>query len=439
MHKSHAQLLTALSIILLVFVAIDIFKISNREEAKRTEQKTNLVEKADEIGQVLSGYANDFIFLVKDSSNNSSISDATVAANTGGCYVYTKPSYYHIGCDSAGPISITVSRSGYTSKTTNINKYVYGNPDVVVTLVPATSNSNSNSSTPSSTTQNKTTSTTKAVDNSAAISSGSIKDVVLPSEFSTEKTTKLSSIPDLTKVEDFTLDTSYGTIKFESPVDLSGSDVVGKFISLNEYVYLSQIGVVQLDSAILPFLNKPATITMKDLTFVKTPRVLVDGKEDKSVVSNVKYKDKILTFDVKHFTTFTAAPTVGINEPANNFEVNSKTMKLKGTVSDPSASVSAKLNNKDLGKLKISTTGAFEKEIDLEEGENNIVVSAIADNLATASASVSGILKSSNLAGIFALLGFLTVIAIGGLIYAIRYLRKRAGKAGSNVVSPASP
>jgi hypothetical protein len=40
---------------------------------------------------------------------------------------------------------------------------------------------------------------------------------------------------------------------------------------------------------------------MKNLGFVQTPRVLVDGKEDKSVVSNLKYKDRTLTFDAAHF------------------------------------------------------------------------------------------------------------------------------------------
>ena len=93
-------------------------------------------------------------------------------------------------------------------------------------------------------------------------------------------------------------------------------------------------------------------------------------------------------------------------------------------MSDPTATVSAKLNNKDLGKLKVATNGAFEKQVELSVGKNNLVVEALARNLATASASVSGTLKqAASLALIYALLGILSIIGLGGGIYGFRKMR----------------
>ncbi len=436
MQKIHAQLLVGLSILLLLLVSIDLFAIKDKnKEPNISQQKSNLVDKVNKVGKVLSGCGACWEMFIKDSSTSAYITDARAELITHDafsvCYSdatttswvfgvgYFAPNEYGLDCNlqtgtNPDQVTVSITKSGYQSKTTSIP---YRNPDYSIPTVLLTSAQEANSVTSSSSNlTKKTTTTTSTVE--------TIKNVNLPIEFATGGSTNLAAIVDPAKVESLTLDTSVGTIKFNETVDLSATETKDKFKELDKYVKIEQEGVISIDSTNLPVLNKKATLTMKGLGFVKTPRVLYNGKEDKSVVSNIKYKNGVLTFDVTKFSTFTAAPTVGINEPANNFETTEKTVTLKGTVSDPTATVSAKLNNKDLGKLKVSTGGAFEKEVVLEEGDNNLVVTALSNTLATASASVSGVLKSANLTLIYALLGFLVVIGLGGLVYTIKKMHK---------------
>jgi hypothetical protein len=165
---------------------------------------------------------------------------------------------------------------------------------------------------------------------------------------------------------------------------------------------------------------------MKGLTWVSKPRVLVDGKEDKSVVSNIQYSDGKLTFDVKHFSTLKAAPSITVKEPVNNFEVSDEQIQLKGVVSDSTASVSAKLNNKDLGKLKVATSsGEFIATLDLIEGFNEIIVKAVSSNGTDDSVLISGtlVLKNNNLY-LYLIIGFLALVAIGLMVYSFLKMRK---------------
>jgi hypothetical protein len=184
-----------------------------------------------------------------------------------------------------------------------------------------------------------------------------------------------------------------------------------------------------MDSVKLPALNKKATIKMKSLSFVKTPKVLVDGKEDKGVVSNISYSNGVLTFDVAHFSTFTAAPTITISEPKNGFETKEKQITLKALVSDPIATVSAYLNGKNLGKLKVATkSGEISSDINLAEGLNKILLNVVSPNGATASATVSGRLiaaaAKSNLL-LYTLLVILAIVALASLIYWFVKLRNK--------------
>jgi hypothetical protein len=170
---------------------------------------------------------------------------------------------------------------------------------------------------------------------------------------------------------------------------------------------------------------------MKSLPHLKTPKVLVDGKPDKDeVVSNVKYEKGTLTFDVKHFSTFKAAPEITIAEPQPRFEVKDSGINLKGTVSDPTASVSAQLNGKRLSGVKVATaSGEFSARLDLAEGVNKIIVSALSSNGATSSASVSGtlVLASQSLTSPLSIfLALLGIAAIALVIWTGKmWLKKR--------------
>lgn len=432
MQTKHARLLFVLSIFLLSLVVVDFVRISKNNSITNSTQKSvpNLVAKVDEIGQVLnetSNTTNYYKFYLKDqtgvaitsqSVDASLIKGATITVSnkstftcgdTGSNYSFAEvDGLYKLICNSAASMNIKITKNGYSTKNATLAYYQGEIPTIYLSRYVAPP------PTPSAPPE-------------------TIKTITLPSVFKEvgSETTDLTKITDPAKVDNLVLDAKTASIKYSQSVDLSSTETKDKFKELDKYVKIEQVGKVAVDSTNLPVLNKKATITMKSLGYVKTPKILVDGKEDKSVVSNIKYKDGVLTFDVTHFSTFTAAPTVGINEPANNFETNNKTVTLKGTVSDPTASVSAKLNNKNLGKLKIATSGAFQKDIDLEEGLNKIVVSALGANLATASASVSGTLLtnvSSLINPLNLLLAFLGILAIAIIVWTFKHLKKNMDK-----------
>lgn len=415
-----------LSVFLFSLVTIDFFKLQNISgEPQTLGEKTNLVDKANEIGRVLgdvlpgsTGSTYYYKFYLKDqtgtaitsqeNSDKALIKGATVSVTNKSSFTcgdggtnYSFAEYdglYKILCNESATMQIRISKSGYSTKNTSLSVYNGEIPTIYLSRYVA----------PPPPPPPET-----------------IKDVKLPGEFSeTGGSTNLAAISDPTNVTDLTLDTNSSTIKFKEAVNLADSTVKDKFKELNKYVKADQKGVVGVDSVNLPVLNKKATITMKSLAFVKQPKVLVDGKEDKSVVSNIVYKDGTLTFDVTHFSTFTAVPTIEIKEPVNNFETKTKKLTLRGSVSDPTASVSAKLNNQDLGKLEVATqSGEFKKEIELSVGKNNIVVSALTSNLATVSASVSAtLIKSTNLAFMYLLLLILLAFSAYGIFAGLKKL-----------------
>jgi hypothetical protein len=83
---------------------------------------------------------------------------------------------------------------------------------------------------------------------------------------------------------------------------------------------------------------------MKNLPYLDMPKILVDGKEDPSVVTNKQYAKGTLTFDVTHFSTFMTAPVVSISQPKPGFEVRKDKLVLEGSINDITATISAKLN-----------------------------------------------------------------------------------------------
>lgn len=443
MLKHHARLLFIVSVLLLAIVTLDFVQVGgkNTNQTPVNNAKTNVTQAVDQIGKVLASCSPCLIieFYLKDASDNSFISGATVNLQTRDPFDFPYWNFTEycksLGCiyslDAGGDggvlkvgqsfpdtVQISISKTGYDSKTalihtgnTTVDTAYLDKVAIVAPAIPV----------PATTTVKKTTSV-KTVE--------TIKDVLLPAEFKApgSETTDLSKITDSTKVPDLEIDSSLNSIKFTENVDLSSTDTKDKFKELDKYVTIKIPGVISIDSLSLPVLNKRATLTMRGLKFVKTPRVLVNGKDDPTVVTIKSYKDGVLVFDVTHFSTFTAAPTVGINEPADNFETSNKTVTLKGTVSDPNATVSATLNNKDLGKLKIaSSSGEFSTDATLDEGLNKIVVSALAATGITAVASVSGTLikaATTNI-GAYLILFILALIAGFGLVYSGKHLMKK--------------
>lgn len=260
-----------------------------------------------------------------------------------------------------------------------------------------------------------------------------ISDINLPAVFTTEgsKSTDLSKISDPKKVENLTLDVvDKNLIVFNDPVDLSSPEVPSLFKSLDQYIKMTKLGIVEVDSAALAMLaGKKAALSMFNLPFVKTPEILVNGEEDKNnIVSNIEYKENTLTFNITSFSKFEAVPELEISEPKNNFETSEEEITLKGTISDPEAKVSAKLNNKAVGDIKVdSKTGQFSKKITLKQGNNTIVVSATSEFGPKLTSTIKGEYKPQSYL-LWIIIGaviLLLLITIGVWWY---YKKRRAAK-----------
>ena len=92
---------------------------------------------------------------------------------------------------------------------------------------------------------------------------------------------------------------------------------------------------------------------------------------------------------------------------------------LRGKISDPEASVSAELNGRSLGKLKVATSsGQFTRALTLSEGNNKITVESISAFGSPLVATVSGIftpkeplLNTNQIIGLGVLIILLIVLA----------------------------
>ena len=397
-------------------------------------------------------------FYLKDSVTNKIITDATVTMQTRSPYYsncdsgngswkfkysssttrYGLQCFLNSGQSHPSTASVSISKSGYTSKTVTINRDSY---TTVKLSKPAPADIQA-PSTPSSLKTTKvertsislswatstdnigvsgyriyrngvwtyTTSSTSFTDSSvkpgtkykyyvqaydaASNVSGSsntisvnttekISDIKLPSVFSAKgsKSTNLTKIKDPKKVKNFTVDVvGKSKITFNDILNLSSSKVPSLFKSLDKYIKMNKLGVVEVDTKTLTMLaKKKATVSMSNLPFIETPDILVNGKPDTaSITSKVNYEKGTLSFDVTSFSKFEAVPKLEITEPQDGFNVEDPNITLRGKVSDPEASVSAKLNGQMLGNLKVaSESGQFSKQLTLPEGNNSIVVEAV--------------------------------------------------------------
>ncbi len=198
----------------------------------------------------------------------------------------------------------------------------------------------------------------------------------------------------------------------------------------------SALIVISLSIVLLTFVTLDFIAVKNKSKQVEKAEQKADLVEKVNQISQVINQANTEDSGVLAVATTSATPTIDITEPANNFETSDQTVRLKGNVSEPTATVSAKVNNKELGRVKVATSGAFEKEITLEEGLNKIVVSALGANLATASATVSGTLKAlPSYVWLFLLIVILGIIGIITLIKGLGRMRK--GK--SNTEAPKEP
>ncbi len=213
--------------------------------------------------------------------------------------------------------------------------------------------------------------------------------ISLPSEYSqaSSTTTSLSglTVDEVQAVNNFTLEKlDTGKIEFLEPVDLSSEETQNKLKDLNTYLRIDS-GMVELKSSDLPALNKKAKLTFANLSLnVEKVKILKDGMDVTSELSNLVYdkESKKISFEVTGFSKYEIAPNLQINNYQEKLTVTTQQYELKGNVSDLNASLTVKVNGEklDLSKNVVNDNGEFAIEVDLVEGQNNLIVEATSPN-----------------------------------------------------------
>jgi hypothetical protein len=156
------------------------------------------------------------------------------------------------------------------------------------------------------------------------------------------KMTKFTTKPvvtneDLRSMDSIELGNSYGKVSWKktgtpySLVKVANSS----YDSLDLDTHLNiKAGEISLDSASVPELNRPATLTFFNVT-IRNPEILKNGVICSEC--DLSYSGTTLTFTVPGFSTYTIVsnddPSVSITDPSSGTEVSGNTM-IKATASD---------------------------------------------------------------------------------------------------------
>lgn len=122
--------------------------------------------------------------------------------------------------------------------------------------------------------------------------------------FSSNISTNLSNV-NIAAVPNFTLaKENIGQIKFNGLTDLSNG------VNINQYITIGH-NIIQVDSASLPLLNKPATLTMYGVEYSNI--IIWKNGAICSDCSINSFNSGILSFDVQGFSTYTVTGTTALN------------------------------------------------------------------------------------------------------------------------------
>jgi len=220
-----------------------------------------------------------------------------------------------------------------------------------------------------------------------------IIEIKLPSAFTKvgSSTTDLSKLdPEkVDSVENFTLDDpTANKIVFLEPIDLSDDAIAEKFAELDTFVSISETGRVFVDATELPVLNKKAQITMRNLKLTNsvTPVIVEDG-EVSTKVSNVKFSNGLLTFDVSSFSSYAFRPTLKIEADK---EVSDPNYTINGEVNDLESKIDIYLGEERLAQeLDPDEDGKFVFSYTLVNADNEFKVVASSLNGEVASVEFS--------------------------------------------------
>ncbi|MBN1373856.1 hypothetical protein JW962_00780 [Candidatus Dojkabacteria bacterium] len=194
-----------------------------------------------------------------------------------------------------------------------------------------------------------------------------VASIKLPSIFGGD-TTNFSNLTDESakKIEDFTLEVvGKGKIVYKETVNLSGDAIIVRMEKLDEYVMINS-GSVEVKTDRFSELNKPATVYLYGLNLVKIEElpftIYNDGKASSGAVSNVRYENKVLSFDVTGFSRYSFVPGISYE-----YERVDGKLKVDGFVNDLDAIIKLIAGDKEV-VLEVSDDGSFKGEIDADSG-----------------------------------------------------------------------
>lgn len=263
--------------------------------------------------------------------------------------------------------------------------------------------------TPTTNSQPKST-TPVIVQNNVFITS--ITQIVLANfyYFEGSETTDLKSVDDPSNVEDFTLDKEDDTkLVWLEPIDLSSDDAVEKIENLDDYVTYGDFFVF-IEWEFWLFWNVPIEATFYDCGCVATPAIVKDGEriDDSKVVietrsgevlgENTENKVTDVSFEIDDGGKYEMVNAVTILG-GDKVETKKTDYVLKGTVSDPDATLKVSLNGENLEDevLVNKENGSFELALALVLGNNAVTVSGTSPKGEILSDSQSIILSEGGL------------------------------------------
>ncbi|HOU75982.1 MAG TPA: DUF459 domain-containing protein [Candidatus Dojkabacteria bacterium] len=195
----------------------------------------------------------------------------------------------------------------------------------------------------------------------APVSKAKIPDIFIQEGSNTTNLSNLT-LENSKAVKDLTLEIlNVGSIQFTEDIDLSANELKDSFSQLDKFIKINQ-GEVEVDTAQLPQLNKPAKITIHNINLLETPVILKDGNLDEGNVSNIILENQTLSFNVTGFSRYTIKPSIGLT--ALPITKDQEVTTINGVTSDPNSLIIAKLpHNIAITVEKIESDGSFSVEV----------------------------------------------------------------------------
>lgn len=167
--------------------------------------------------------------------------------------------------------------------------------------------------------------------------------------FPGSKSTNLKDITatNIKAFSNFKLETQDVLIEWTSPIDFSGAEVAGKLQTLDTNLKVGW-GKVEFNADQFPFLAKPAQVTYKNVTFVTEPKIKIDKNTVSLTDAKAQWVPTKSSVTISHVALVSSALVPKIETEKSVIETSENKITIKGTVSDPNANVSYKIDNSDV-------------------------------------------------------------------------------------------